>query len=239
MSAATIIVIVVVLVLLAVAAAAASRAIRRRTIEHDQFGPEYERLAKEVGVRKANAEFARRRQRVDGLGITSLSAEKRTAYARRWDIAQDRFIDSPAQAVSMADSLVRAAAADRGYEAGDDDQFLADLSIYHGRYLDGYRGGRLTNGRAGQATTEGRRRALLGYRALFFDLLEAPGDGLTRGQAPIGVPGGVTEDQADAAAAADADGQEADRPAWKQLTQGLHWKTQRQDSDDDVAATSR
>lgn len=181
MSAATIIVIVVVLVILAVAAAAASMRINRRRIQHERHGPEYDRLVKEIGHRKADAEFARRRQRVDGLGITSLSDEKRSGYARRWDAAQERFIDSPAQAVNMADSLVTAVAAERGYQAADDDVFLADLSVYHGRHLDGYRTARLTNGRAAQGvTTEGRRRALLAYRALFFDLLEVPGDGLAR-----------------------------------------------------------
>src|SRR5262249_29609387 len=77
-------------------------------------------------------------QRVDGLGITSLSDEKRSAYARRWDAAQERFIDSPAQAVSMADSLVTAVAAERGYQAADDDVLLEDLSVYHRRHLDGY-----------------------------------------------------------------------------------------------------
>ena len=181
MSAATIIVIVVVLVIAAAAAAAASFRIRRAAIERDHFGPEYERLTKEIGSRKANAEFARRRQRVDGLGITSLSDEKRSAYARRWDAAQERFIDSPAQAVNMAETLVTAAAAERGYQAGDDDVLMEDLSVFHGRHLDGYRAARLTNARAGQGvTTEGRRRALLAYRALFFDLLEVPGDGLAR-----------------------------------------------------------
>jgi hypothetical protein len=269
-SAATIIVVVVVLVILAVAAAAASFRIRRGAIERDQFGPEYERLAKEIGPRKARAEFARRRQRVDGLGITSLSDEKRSAYARRWDTAQDRFIDSPAQAVNMADSLVTAVAAERGYQAADEEVLLEDLSVYHGRHLDGYRTARLTNGRAAQGvTTEGRRRALLAYRALYFDLLEMPGDSLTRaalrsapdrtgvGRTGVGragadraadqraadqaaidsaVANSAARHSAAANSAAAAD-QAPDRPAWKAITQGRHWKSQRADSD--VAATRR
>lgn len=261
MSAATIIVIVVVLVILAVAAAAASMRINRRGIQHDQHGPEYDRLVKEIGSRKADAEFARRRQRVDGLGITSLSDEKRSAYARRWDAAQERFIDSPAQAVNMADSLVTAVAAERGYQAADDDVLLEDLSVYHGRHLDGYRAARLANGRAGQGvTTEGRRRALLAYRALFFDLLEVPGDGLARAarrRAPDRIVVGRTGNDRAAADQHAADQRAADsaainsaainsaaadqapgRPAWKAITQGRHWKTQRADSDD-VAAPRR
>ena len=256
MSAATIIVIVVVLVILAVAAAAASFRLRRAAIQRDQFGPEYDRLAKEIGPRKANAEFARRRQRVDGLGITSLSDDKRTAYALRWEAAQERFIDSPAQAVNMADTLVTAVAAERGYQAADD-VFLEDLSVYHGRHLDGYRNARLTNGRASQGvTTEGRRRALLAYRALFFDLLEAPVDGLGRAASQRAADRAAADRAAADRAAADraaadraaaeraaaddaaAPDQVPDRPAWRAITQGRHWKTQRAESDD-VATTRR
>lgn len=250
MSAATIIVIVVVLVILAVAAAAASMRINRRRIEHHNYGPEYERLVREVGPRKADAEFARRRQRVDGLGIRSLSDERRTAFSRQWDAAQEQFIDSPAQSVGAADSLVKAVAAERGYQTADDGQLLADLSVYHGRHLDGYRGARLTAGRTGQVTTEGRRRALLAYRNLFFDLLEMPGNGGGRvaagrdaaGRAPVGQANAdqasLNQANGDQASADQANADEVSaRPAWKQVTQAMHWKTQRAESD--VPATRR
>lgn len=245
MSAATIIVIVVVLVILAVAAAAASMRINRRRIEHHNYGPEYERLVQEVGPRKADAEFARRRQRVDGLGIRSLSDERRTAFSRQWDAAQEQFIDSPAQSVGAADSLVKAVAAERGYQTADDGELLEDLSVYHGRHLDGYRGARLTAGRTGQVTTEGRRRALLAYRNLFFDLLEMPNNGGGReaegrdaeGRAPIGraSAGRASADQVEGDHA--SEDQVPPRPAWRQVTQGMHWKTQRAESD--VPATRR
>jgi hypothetical protein len=265
-SAATIIIIVVVLVILAVAAAAASMRINRRRIEHHNYGPEYERLVQKVGARKADAEFARRRQRVDGLGIRSLSDERRTAFTRQWDAAQEQFIDSPAQSVGAADSLVKAVAAERGYQTADDGQLLEDLSIYHGRHLDGYRGARQTAERTGQVTTEGRRRALLAYRSLFFDLLEMRDNG--NGRAIAGSAnehwanehranehranqhGAVEDRTAVAQASADqasidqasADRANADevppRPAWKQVTQGMHWKTQRAENGD-VPATRR
>jgi hypothetical protein len=69
-SAGIIVLIVVVLVVIAVAAAVASTRIRHRAAERQLLGPEYDRLADEVGPRKANAEFEKRRQRVDGLGIS-------------------------------------------------------------------------------------------------------------------------------------------------------------------------
>ena len=216
MSAGTIILIVVILVIVAVVAAVASMRMRRGAAERNLVGPEYTRLADEVGPRKARAEFEKRRQRVDGLGLRSLSAERRTAYGRQWDAAQEEFVDNPAQAVNAAGALVTAVAVDRGYEVADHDQLVTDLSVYHGRHLDGYREAGQTTERAGRASTEALRRALLNYRVLFFDLLESSRD--------------------DSLASAQAPGQVTAQRPWKQVTQGLHWKTRQQESTD-VAAT--
>jgi hypothetical protein len=231
-SAGTIILIVVILVIVAVAAAVMSMRMRRRAAERTLVGPEYDRLADEVGPRKAKAEFEKRRQRVNGLGIRPLSAERRSAYAGQWNAAQEQFVDSPAKSASAAGGLITAVAVDRGYEVTDHDQLMADLSVYHGRYLDGYRRARQTTGQSGQASTEALRRALLEYRSLFFDLLESRnGEGLalvksaesaspTTGSPDTGSPDtGPTP------------------PPWRQVTQGLHWKTRQQESSD--VASSR
>ena len=223
MSAGTITLIVVILVILAAATAVMSIRARRRAAERDLVGPEYERLVGEVGPRRAKAELEKRRQRVDDLGIKSLSAERRTAYTGQWNAAQQEFIDTPARAVSDAGALITAVAVDRGYEVADDDQLMTDLSVYHGRHLDGYRRARETTERAGQASTEALRRALLDYRVLFFDLLEST-DG-----------GGAATVQGPALAAEEPSQGPSQRP-WKQVTQGLHWKTRQQESTD-VAAT--
>jgi hypothetical protein len=247
----TIIAIVVVLVVLAAIAAIASILMRRRASERGLSGPEYDRLADEMGPRKARAELDRRRQRVDGLGIRSLTSERRTAYTGRWAAAQEQFIDNPVEAVSSARSLIVAVAADRGYEVTDQNQLLTDLSVYHGRYLDGYRqADRLTaqarrtgaTAEADQArparttgpdSTENLRQALLGYRNFFFDLLETTSDGGTV-SAPSADPD-VTNGEV-AASQIDGGSVPAQSP-WKQVTQGLHWKTQRQE--DDATATRR
>lgn len=212
MSAGTVILIVVILVIVAVAAAVMSMRLRRRAAERNLVGAEYDRLAEEVGPRKAKAEFEKRRQRVDGLGIRSLSAERRSAYADEWNAAQELFVDSPAKSASAAGALITAVAADRGYQVTDHDQLMTDLSVYYGRHLDGYRRARQTTEQVSQATTEALRRALLDYRRLFFDLLEsAKGDGLAPAQSP---------------------GSASAQATWKQVTQGLPWKTRRQESSD-------
>jgi hypothetical protein len=225
LSAGTIILIVLILVIVAVAAAVVSMRMRRGAAERDLGGPEYDRLVDEIGPRRAKAEFDKRRQRVDGLGIKPLSAERHTAYTGQWDVAQEQFVENPAQAVSAAGSLVTAVAADRGYEVSEHDQLLTDLSVYHGRHLDGYRHARQTTERASEATTEALRRALLDYRGLFFDLIESPEGG----------PGASA--RAPETAAAEVPAQ---RP-WKQVTQGRHWKSRQPEAGpqetSDVAAT--
>lgn len=159
-------------------------ALVRQTSQQRQFGPEYDKLAGEVGPRRAKAEFARRQKRVDGLGLKPLSPEQRAAYEARWEAAQEQFIDSPRQATKTAAGLVTAVAAEVGYPIGDQEQLLADLSVRHGRYLEGYRTAGRTTDQAEEGSTEEFRQALLDYRALFNDLLGSPADA-DRGQARL------------------------------------------------------
>ena len=224
MSAGVIALIVIILVLVAVGAAIASTRLRHRTAEQSLSGPEYDRLAKEIGPRQAKAEFLKRRQRVDDLGINSLSDERRAAYLGQWTAVQEQFVDSPGPAVRSAGGLVTAVAVDRGYEVTDQEQFLTDLSVYHGRHLDGYRNALEVTGRVDKATTEAMRQALLGYRMLFLDLAEEQDSALTPGQ------------PADTLADEEPTEVPAQRP-WKQVTQGRHWKTQRQDDESGVGVT--
>ncbi|HVT69138.1 MAG TPA: hypothetical protein VHF26_15410 [Trebonia sp.] len=158
MSAGTVILLVVVLAVVAAAAALASTVLHRRAVR--------------AGT---GAGSAQRRRRVEGLGIRPLSDERRAGYIRQWTAAQEEFIDSPAQATRTAGALVTAVAAECGYDVSDGGQLLADLSVYHEPYVDGYRRATEMTGRAADAETEDLRRALLGHRALFQDLLEAPG----------------------------------------------------------------
>lgn len=175
MSAGAIIVLVIVLVLLAAAAALAGILLRRLALRH-RFGAEYDRLARAVGPRRAQAELAERRRRVARLGLRPLTPAQRGVYEREWTSAQQRFVDSPVQAAEDAEALVTAVAASRGYPAGDHAQLLSDLSVHHARRLDGYRRAKqLTE--AGAAQTEDLRQALLAYRALFRELLGAPDGG--------------------------------------------------------------
>ena len=136
--------------------------------------PRVRPAGREIGPRRAKAEFAKRQKRVDGLDLKPLSPEQRAAYEARWEAAQEQFIDSPRQATQTAAELVTAVAAEVGYPIDDREQLLADLSVRHGRYLDGYRTARRTTDQEQGGATEEFRQALLDYRALFNDLLGTP-----------------------------------------------------------------
>lgn len=189
---AVIAVVIVFIVLAAAAALAGSLLLRMGRLRH-QFGPEYNRLVRELGTRRAQAELANRQRRVAGLGLRPLTAEQRARYRGEWTAAQERFVDSPPQSVEAASQLVSAVLTDRGYQVGDQTQLVKDLSVHHARSLDGYRRATKTTEQAGTAQTEELRQALLGYRALFGDLIAATGDVRARPVAPPGapVPGGT------------------------------------------------
>jgi hypothetical protein len=170
------VILLIVIIAIVVIAAAIAIALRRRMALHSEAGPEYDRLEREMGPRRAKSEFAKRRQRVDGLDIKPLSDERRTAYDAQWTAAKERFIESPPEAARSASSLVIAVAADRGYPVDDDSQLLTDLSVYHGRPLDGYRQARRITEQAEVAETEQLRQAVLEYRAMFQDLLGSTDD---------------------------------------------------------------
>jgi hypothetical protein len=72
--------------------------------------------------------------------------------------------------------LVIAVMSQRGYPTDHPDQVLADLSVEHAGTLDRYRSAEKISGSAasGTASTEDLRLAMIGYRALFRDLLGEP-----------------------------------------------------------------
>jgi hypothetical protein len=167
MSSGALIGIIVAVIVVAALVILGSAQLRRSRVRR-QFGPEYDRLAKEIGPRKADAELTARQRRVEALGIHPLSAQQQARYSGDWTVVQEQFVDTPAEAVSAADALIWSVMRDRGYPADDRNASLEALSVYHARPLDGYR--QTAAIPAGSATTEQLREALIRYRALFEEL---------------------------------------------------------------------
>ena len=141
----------------------------RRARLRRQFGPEYDRLAQQLGSRKkADAELAARQRRVEALGIHELSPEQQASYSGDWTAVQERFVDTPAEAVAAASTLIWDVMRDRGYPADDRNASMDALSVYHAGSLESYR--QTLGLRTESATTEQLREAMISYRALFEDL---------------------------------------------------------------------
>jgi hypothetical protein len=176
MSTGAVIAIVVVVVAVAAVAAIAAMEMRRRRLRR-QFGPEYDRLATELGSkRKAEAELAARQRRVAQLDIRPLTREEGARYLGEWTAIQERFVDAPGQAVAEASALVTSVMNVRGYPADDEALAMAALSVDHAPALSRYREARVTSERAsaGSVSTDDLRNAMLQYRALFKELVARP-----------------------------------------------------------------
>jgi hypothetical protein len=154
----------------------ASAGMRRARLRR-QFGPEYDRLAQQLGSRqKADAELAARERRVKALNIRELPPEQQASYSGDWAAIQERFVDAPAEAVGAAHTLIWNVMRDRGYPADDRTASMDALAVHHGRSMQGYL--KVRDLPTESASTEDLREAMIRYRALFEDLTglrEGPG----------------------------------------------------------------
>jgi hypothetical protein len=149
---------------------------RRESLRLQQrFGPEYLRLVTEHGRAKAEAELAAREKRVATLTLLPLSAAEAAKFQDAWVAIQARFVDDPKTSVVEADHLVYDLMAKRGYPMGDFERRAADISVDHPAVVSNYRAARAIALRdeRGEASTEELRKAVVHYRALFQELLEA------------------------------------------------------------------
>jgi hypothetical protein len=149
---------------------------RQTSALQDRFGPEYDRaLEAHHDQREAERDLRQREERIEHLNIRPLEREERARFADRWHAVQSRFVDEPTGATDEADELVGEVMAARGYPVGDFEQRAADVSVNHPRVVEHYRAAHaiaLRNAR-GDADTEQLRQALVHFRALFEELLEA------------------------------------------------------------------
>ena len=148
----------------------------RRERLRTRFGPEYERTLRDTGdARKAESLLERREQRVSRYKIRALSAEEQRHFADAWRRVQALFVDDPAAAVSQGDTLVTELMTARGYPMSDFERRTEDLSVDHPAVISHYRDARVIAERHSRqaASTEDLRQAIVHYRALFEDLLDA------------------------------------------------------------------
>jgi hypothetical protein len=149
---------------------------RRRRTQHlrERFGPEYDRVVREEGLRKGEGVLEFRAKKREQLRLVPLSGPVRSDFVNRWTRVQSRFVDDPRGAVADADQLVTEVMHARGYPMADFDRQAELISVDHPAVVQNYRTAHeiaLRHGR-GQATTEDLRTAMVHYRSLFDELLE-------------------------------------------------------------------
>jgi hypothetical protein len=182
MSTGAIIGIVIAIVVVVAAVAVIAQEVRRARLRR-LLGPEYTRLAKELGSnRKAEAELAARQRRASDLDIRQLTAEQQATYTNDWTAVQERFVDAPTESLQDGRALIERVMRERGYPDGDRDETIVALSVHNARQLDRYRRCLDVDGRIESASTEELRETLLQCRELFSDLIGSRADTGRRAQ---------------------------------------------------------
>jgi len=165
---------VIVLALIAVAIYVAQRQRSHQLRTH--FGPEYDHALEGYGhKRAAERALAARAKRVDKLQIQPLSPLRRDELHGRWQVVQAKFVDNPGSAIDDAHGLLSTVMREQGYPNAKFEDEVELLSVHHPVVVQHYRAAHeLAALRSrGQGGTEELRQAMIHYRALFEDLLNA------------------------------------------------------------------
>jgi hypothetical protein len=139
-----------------------------------RFGPEYDRTVAEMGSRRlADERLQRREKRVAAYSIHPLAEADRSRYEQEWHDVQAEFVEDPNAAVDRADKVLTDVMANRGYPMSEFDRRSADLSVDHPSVVQNYRQAHdiVARNRAGKASTEDLRQAMINYKALFSELV--------------------------------------------------------------------
>ena len=160
-----------------IATLVAQRRARLRSAElQRQFGPEYDRTLEKLGNRAhAERELLARARRVQNFRFNELNAADRARFEASWARIQAQFVDDPAVAVAGANQLITEVMRARGYPIEDFEQRVADLSVEYPTVVQHYRAAHALSAstRNDQSDTEELRQAVVHYRVLFAELLQA------------------------------------------------------------------
>jgi len=166
---------IIIIAIAVVAFVALQRKMARTDALRRKFGPEYDWAMKKHGAR-GEAMLLAREKRAERIRLRDLDPGERARFLDRWKTVQAGFVDSPKGALTEAESLIASLLDARGYPAGDFDQRTGDISLLHPRVTENYRVAHATELRLKKGetvSTEDLRAAMVHYRSLFDELIEA------------------------------------------------------------------
>ena len=169
-------VVVLIIMLLIVWGVARQRQRRRTAAQRQRFGREYDRaVAHYRSRRSAEAALEARLKRVERYPLRPLTPGERSRFLSDWEAIQTRFVDHPRGAVIEVDELINNLLQARGFPGSRFEQRADDLSVTHTGLVDAYRHVNRITARAGrnEATTDELRTAMILYRELFEELVQA------------------------------------------------------------------
>ncbi len=188
----TVIVVVVVVILLlaiffALRRSRARRQEQQRERSREEFGPEYERTARETGSEEeADKELRRRRGSVERR-VEPLSDERREHFEGQWGEVERVFVDNPERSIEMADRTISDILSERRFVSDasqSDEETEKSLAAMHPDVADDYRearriradvvarSGGSSEGGSEEQSTEDLRQAIGKYRAVYGRLLD-------------------------------------------------------------------
>lgn len=155
-------------------AVALMRIRRRRAHLKDRFGREYDRAVAGSGTSEAERRLHDAEREHEELDIRVLPSAARERYRDEWREAEARFVSDPRDAVRAAERLVERMLEEQGYpEDGNPEHRLALVAVDHPDVVERYRHGRAMVSNDGAERTEDLRKAMLDYRTVLEDLLQA------------------------------------------------------------------
>ncbi len=175
MTTTSVVILIAAIVVVAIVAWILLRRERSRKLR-SHFGPEYERAFRQYGESaKAEDALAARQKRMEKVQIRPLTEPERERFANLWNGVQSRFVDDPGGSIREADRLVMDVMMARGYPMADFARRADDISVDHPYVVSNYRVAHeiAVADQNGEATTEDLRKAVVSYRKLFEELLEA------------------------------------------------------------------
>ena len=148
---------------------------RRQEKAREEYGPEFERTARERGSeRKAEQELRKRQERVES-STRPLPHESRRRYEEEWDRVEHTFVEDPVASLDAADRVVTDILAERNFPTDSRPEASKGVGVMHPEVVENFRQAQRIHAEAtrpqGNPDPEEMRRAIQEYRSVYERLM--------------------------------------------------------------------